>query len=149
MDRFRMSELYIHEIEAAAGSKFETEGVQDVIHDTTSVSIPVNHPEQSPVRKHLLALKIRRDRCVREFLTILRKKDPAKAVLMEVCDGIKDRKNQFNANKDFMLRLGDTDPEFKAIFSSYDRMRKWVKAGTYTPANQPMDIRLNDEEESA
>ena len=140
-----MSELYIAALESALGEKIQDEKIQDALNDVTATSIPTDHPEQHPKRAHLRVLKIRRDRDVREFLNLLRKKDSNKAVLMDASDNLKNRQDQCNFNKAFMQRLIDTEPEFRAIFSYYDNLRRWVNAGTYKPADQVTDEVSNNE----
>lgn len=134
-----MSELYIAELESALGQKIHDEKIQEAIIDVTAKNIPANHPDQHSKREHLRSLKIRRDRDVRQFLEQLRNKDPNKALLMDISDGLKDRRDQFTFNRTFMQQLMDTDPEFHAIFAYYDNLRRWVNAGTYKPAQQRTD----------
>jgi hypothetical protein len=134
-----MSELYLPVIEKALGERTEDIGVQEVIRDATTLTIPANHPEQHPVRRHLHVLKQRRDRDIRAYIKNVCQQDENKALVMELSATIQDRKVQCVFNKEFMQSLSESDPEFRAIFSYYDHLRRCVHVGAYFPADVPTD----------
>ena len=132
-----MPELFSASLEAALGDHVQDKKIQEVLVESDEIRCQAEKGEEITQKDHLRLLKARRDRDIRNYLRSLRAQNAETAEAMYIIEHLPNRNVQAHSTADFMKQLADTDPEFRAIFTHYDHLRTYVKAGMYTPAKIP------------